>query len=292
MKKIVGAIVFMTMIVCGSVSEAAAHSYQDIPYEYRFKKAIQYVEKYDIVDDGPFFRPMVYATRGEVADMLVRTSESKQPQRATKFKDVPASHPYSGAIQYAVAHGIISGFPDGTFRPNEPVTRGQMAILFYKRFPVLKDELMIKRQSGVRFRDMTKSMKAYQAVQRMSRYKITSGYSDRTFRPNTNIRRGELASFVMKANETQGQYDVLRDIVKRAKIKENYGSNFYLMGEDRHLSGPVFNGAGDLAFSFEYLDPYPGRYKMIGAYAYNSDIDRYYDDLTYTLEKRKKYYNF
>ncbi|TXC81597.1 S-layer homology domain-containing protein [Metabacillus litoralis] len=49
-------------------------------------------------------------------------------QRDTKFKDVDKSSVASGYIASAVEEGIISGFLDNTYRPNEPVTRAQMAI--------------------------------------------------------------------------------------------------------------------------------------------------------------------
>jgi hypothetical protein len=41
------------------------------------------------------------------------------------FTDVPPSHPFYQAIETAVAHGIISGYSDGTFRPYNNATRGQ-----------------------------------------------------------------------------------------------------------------------------------------------------------------------
>ncbi len=48
------------------------------------------------------------------------------------FSDVPADHPYYDSIEWAVENGITTGYPDGTYRPDDTVTRGEMAV-FLKR---------------------------------------------------------------------------------------------------------------------------------------------------------------
>lgn len=52
------------------------------------------------------------------------------PVRAqtTEFKDVPADHWAAEAVKEVVAKGIMKGFPDGTFRGNQPVTRYELAV--------------------------------------------------------------------------------------------------------------------------------------------------------------------
>ena len=49
----------------------------------------------------------------------------------TGFSDVPAGHWAYDAIHYVAGKGIASGYADGTFRPNNPITRGQMAKILY-----------------------------------------------------------------------------------------------------------------------------------------------------------------
>jgi hypothetical protein len=43
------------------------------------------------------------------------------------FPDVPDSHPFHSEISWLVAAGVTEGYPDGTYRPSQPVTRGSMA---------------------------------------------------------------------------------------------------------------------------------------------------------------------
>jgi hypothetical protein len=74
----------------------------------------------------PYFRPAAEVTRGQLSKMvdLGRQWPLVNPPVPT-FTDVPPSHPFYQAIETAVAHGIISGYSDGTFRPYNNATRGQ-----------------------------------------------------------------------------------------------------------------------------------------------------------------------
>ena len=49
-----------------------------------------------------------------------------------QFSDVPAGHWAKEAVEALAARGIIVGFPDGTFRGNEPITRYQAALIIYR----------------------------------------------------------------------------------------------------------------------------------------------------------------
>ena len=48
------------------------------------------------------------------------------------FTDVPTTHPFYGYIETAYNHQIISGYQDGTFRPDNNATRGQISVIVYQ----------------------------------------------------------------------------------------------------------------------------------------------------------------
>ncbi|WP_216327303.1 S-layer homology domain-containing protein [Deinococcus aestuarii] len=54
------------------------------------------------------------------------------PSQVTTFSDVPAGHWAKDAVDVIVQRGLIQGFPDGTFRGNESLTRYQAALIFYR----------------------------------------------------------------------------------------------------------------------------------------------------------------
>jgi hypothetical protein len=63
------------------------------------------------------------------------------------FSDVPAGHPFAHDIYWLAETGVTTGYPDGTFRPDEPVTRQAMAA-FLHRFHQLDDTLFVNHEVG------------------------------------------------------------------------------------------------------------------------------------------------
>jgi hypothetical protein len=64
-----------------------------------------------------------------------------------QFSDVPAGHWAKEAVEVLAARGIISGFPDGTFRGNETLTRYQAALIIYRLLRQIEEELKAKGSS-------------------------------------------------------------------------------------------------------------------------------------------------
>ena len=97
------------------------------------------------------------------------------------FSDVEGwAQPY---IQALASQNIIAGFPDGSFRPNDPVTRAQFAAIINKAFsPPAK-------QAGKEFTDVSTDFWAYKAIQSAYRGEFVAGYPDRTFKPGQQIPR-------------------------------------------------------------------------------------------------------
>ena len=55
-------------------------------------------------------------------------AETRQP-----FSDVPDGSTHAEGIVWAAGRGLIEGYDDGTFRPGEPVTRGQLATILHRQ---------------------------------------------------------------------------------------------------------------------------------------------------------------
>jgi archaellum component FlaC len=64
-----------------------------------------------------------------------------------QFSDVPAGHWAKEAVEGLAAKGILTGFPDGTFRGNEPITRYQAALIIYRLLQQIEEELKAKGES-------------------------------------------------------------------------------------------------------------------------------------------------
>lgn len=277
------------------VTVSASYSFNDIPNNYRFAYNINRLGDYQLLDRAKVFRPEEAATRGEVADLIVRsvTRGSIVPQQETKFIDVPSTHRYSGMIQYAVDQGIISGFPDGSFRPEAPVTRGQMAILFKKGYEFFDDSLTRPHhlKPRARFKDMSPSMRSYEPVQSLVQFNVANGFADGTYRPNASITRGQLAYFIHQAHEKEMFTRAANDLIRRSGLKEKHGNALRYDSKKAYISE-----INHFALPLQVLKN--GKLYPIGTYGYDWKKDRYYDeiqrgnDAPYGYGMPRSYYNF
>lgn len=107
--------------------------------------------------------------------------------------------------------GIINGYSDGTFRPKELVTRGQMAAFIVRAFK-------LQNEKTIHFKDVSSQSAAYPYVRKLVFSGITKGYSDGTFRPYATLTRTETAFFLARA---LGYSKVLTtpEVVKKTESK-------------------------------------------------------------------------
>jgi hypothetical protein len=116
------------------------------------------------------------------AESSPSTRASDLLAQATTFSDTEGNWAQS-FIQALAARNIIQGFPDGTFRPDEPVTRAQFAAMIRKAFQ--KNPV----REAIAFADVPDYYWASEAIQEAYRTGFLAGYPNNTFMPNQKIPR-------------------------------------------------------------------------------------------------------
>ncbi|KJH73248.1 S-layer homology domain-containing protein [Aliterella atlantica] len=106
-------------------------------------------------------------------------------QSAT-FTDVPANYWANPFITELARRDIIAGFPDSTFRPDQPVTRAQFAAIVRNAFEKAPE------RNAVNFGDVPSNYWAYSAIQEAYRTGFMSGYPGSRFQPEQNIPREQV----------------------------------------------------------------------------------------------------
>lgn len=144
--------------------------------------------------DGTF-KPNKAITREEAAKMLAQTlnvniSNPSNP----RFKDVPMSNSNYRYIAALVEAGVINGFPDNTFKPKEPITRAQMAKIITLGF-----KLGVSTKLNHGFKDVSSDHPNAYFIQTMLDLNITKGTSIVTFEPFKTVTRGQMATFIWRA---------------------------------------------------------------------------------------------
>ena len=77
------------------------------------------------------FDPKGTLTRAQLVTILYRVAGQPEPTTSGTFTDLTANW-YKKAVEWAAANGIVKGYPDGTFRPDEAITREQIATILYR----------------------------------------------------------------------------------------------------------------------------------------------------------------
>jgi hypothetical protein len=176
------------------ITIAMRHAYNDLPEGHWADDPVQYLSSLGVISgygDGSF-RPNTNVTRAQFAKMLVGALgwEVQTPANPS-FSDVAPDFWAYGFIETAAAHGVISGYSDGTFRPAATVTRAQLA----KMVSVALGWTM-QVPAPVNFTDVAEGDWVYNYAMMVSSAEVMSGYSDNTFRPNAPATRAQIAKIL------------------------------------------------------------------------------------------------
>ena len=145
---------------------------------------VQYMTGYP---DGTF-GPSQNMTRAEAAQMFYALLLDKNVAHTVSFSDVPADAWYAEAVNTLASLGMINGYPDGTFRPDAPITRAEFCVIALA-FAYEPEDF------DCDFRDVSTRDWFYDYVAQATSYGWISG-SDRSFRPNECITRAEVSVIV------------------------------------------------------------------------------------------------
>ena len=149
------------------------------------------------VGDKVLIQPEANVTRAEVVTVFFRllTDESRDKywSSTNDFTDVAATSWFNNAVSTMTRAGVINGYPDGTFHPNDPITRAELATIAVRFFELQKSDKNI-------FSD-TEGHWAVQFINAAAENNLITGYPDGTFKPNQNIIRAEFITVVNRMIE-------------------------------------------------------------------------------------------
>lgn len=116
-----------------------------------------------------------------------------------RFTDVPPQFWAYNSITKMTKEGFMSGYKNGTFKPNDPLSREEAASLFSK---MIGEPPSIMLASS--FTDITSDRWSSLAIESVARANIISGYGDKTYRPEQYMSRQEFAVVADKYLHYQG----------------------------------------------------------------------------------------
>ena len=175
---------------------------------------------------GGTFGPDNSMTRAEVAQMFYALLLNKDVTITKTFSDVPADAWYATAVNTLASLGMVSGDPDGAFRPNDPITRAE--------FCVIALAFAYEPNNAVcYFGDVSRSDWFYTYVAQAASYGWIGGYTNGNFGPNDQITRAQVTTIVNnmlgRAADRDYVIDHQADLVQFSDLTRAHWGYFQIM---------------------------------------------------------------
>ncbi len=196
-KRLLSAVILAALTAsCASSAFAADKSFTDVPSDSSYSEAVNYMAENSLISgiDETTFGVDVPVSRAEAVMVLYRMSGSADVEIKGTFTDVTADSAYSKAVEWASANGIASGYSDGTFAPDDEITK-QDLISFLYRYAVVDDAYVtVDESAGLKaFSDADKAADyASDALIWAADSGIITG-EDGKLDPDKTVTRSELA---------------------------------------------------------------------------------------------------
>lgn len=152
--------------------------------------SVTYASVLDAITDQPL------TEETKTIESITTTSINELTTAKVSFSDID-SHWAKNWIEEAVKLGFVSGYEDGTFKPDRTITRAEFSKL-------MNSALHTEKKSALNFSDVASKEWFYEEVQKSVASGFFSGYENNTFRPNNPIKREEVAKVVSSAITTGG----------------------------------------------------------------------------------------
>ena len=176
---------------------AGPSTFSDVAAGSTFAADIAYVSQKGLMSGkgGGLFKPQESITRGQLVTILYRL-EGQPAVSGAGFPDVAAGSYCEKAVKWAAANGITAGGKDGLFRPNDSITREQLATFLY-RYNNYKGYVVAKQADLSAFSDSgSVSSYAKDALSWANGTGLVNGTSDGRLNPSGGATRGQAAAIL------------------------------------------------------------------------------------------------
>lgn len=235
-----------TLTVSGSRVTMNGKAYSPVTFVNRRAAELNRTDHFAFLvgyTDGTF-GPERNMTRAEVTTMFARLlTEQIEADKtySNTFSDVPKGYWAANYIGYMQQFGIITGYSDGSFRPNAPVTRAEFAAIA-SRFEKLTE-------GSKSFADVPDTYWAARYINFAATRGWVTGYSDGTFKPENTITRAEVAAVTCRLLERSADQNYIRSHLNELRtfsdMTESHWAYWYAMeaanGHDYTKSGSSEN---------------------------------------------------
>ncbi|MDO4314197.1 MAG: S-layer homology domain-containing protein [Oscillospiraceae bacterium] len=191
----------------GSGHDCPALAFTDLSAAAWYHGAVDYALTNSLMSgyaDGTF-RPNAYLSRAMLAQILYNLEGRPAVSGGSVFTDVPDTMWCAGAVRWAAANGVVTGYADGTFRPAVSINREQLAVMLYRYAVYRGMEAVTLEEHLTGFAD-SGSISGYaaQAMNWAVGRGVMDGYADGTLKPQGSATRAVAAQMLKNFLESIG----------------------------------------------------------------------------------------
>lgn len=211
MKRFLSFVLILCIISSSLLCFAEEIGFSDVNESDWFYSDVQYVHENKLMNgtSSTEFSPEEKTTRGMIVTILWRL-EGEPFVNGKEFADVSGDSYYHNAVSWAAANGIVSGYDETTFGPEDSATREQLATIIYRYASYKKCDLS-KTASLDKYKDKTEiSDYAVKSLEWASANGIITGTTNEKLSPKDFVTRCQIAAIlkrlcinVISANKTQ-----------------------------------------------------------------------------------------
>ncbi|WP_301107712.1 S-layer homology domain-containing protein [Sporosarcina sp.] len=205
--KLIKSLVVVLIVSVISVSsigyvQSKSIEFTDVPKHRAYYEAVISLSSRGYISGYPdgTFRPAANVTRGQAAKIIANVLQlDTQKVKNPGFIDISTAHQYYGHIAALVEAGVISGYEDQTFKPNQSMTRAHMSKMIIKGFNFEEAD----KNAMSPFTDVSSKQWFAPYVESLRILNITTGTTPTTYSPGELVTRSQLASFVTRSEKVK-----------------------------------------------------------------------------------------
>ena len=176
--------------------------FKDVAQTSWYYPAVRYVYEKNLMTglSADTFSPETSITRAQMAQIIYNMEGGKPAVRSASFTDVPPSHWSYKAVSWAKENKIVAGYGDGSFKPNDPITRQDAVAIMYRYKMAAADTVSSEKFGGFKDRDKVADYARKPMIWAVDR-NIINGDNHKRLNPTKPMRRAEMAQ-ILRSGET------------------------------------------------------------------------------------------
>ena len=176
--------------------------FTDVPSGAWYESAVSYVVQNGLMNGtgAATFSPDVTTTRGMLVTILYRLEGEPAVSSACPFSDVKVDSYYEDAVIWAAAHGVVNGYDNGCFGPEDNLTREQIAAILYRYAQYKEIDTSVTNADILRGYEDVGSISAYalSAMEWGCETGLINGTSSTILSPKGAATRAQVATLLMR----------------------------------------------------------------------------------------------